>query len=250
MSLSVASGGIGLALTTQLMVRSPSSDNQGISYHVLLCARSPEKGAAALSQLKSRGLSGSVELLHLDVCDDATIYAAADYVSRTHGRLDVLVNNAAVGGRYTNEPHHLRAELREAFDTNATGPAVIVAAFEHLLAKAQKPRIVNIASGAGSIGRRLDPTTPHYKASVVPYRASKAALNMITACQHVEYSPRGWKVFLYNPGFTVSAATPDNTLEKGAKPAEEAVLPVVDIIEGRRDGDEGKLLHATGSYPW
>jgi NAD(P)-dependent dehydrogenase (short-subunit alcohol dehydrogenase family) len=42
----------------------------------------------------------------------------------------------------------------------------------------------------------------------VPYRTSKAALNMLTACQDYEYGPKGWKVFCFCPGFTESNLGP------------------------------------------
>lgn len=51
---------------------------------------------------------------------------------------------------------------------------------------------------------RLDSSNPHQKMKVVPYRASKAALNMVTACQAYEYGERGWVVVAFCPGFTAS----------------------------------------------
>ena len=46
-------------------------------YHVLIGARSSDKGNAAVSQLQSKNLPGTCELLHLDQTDDASIAAAA-----------------------------------------------------------------------------------------------------------------------------------------------------------------------------
>ncbi|KAL8843647.1 MAG: hypothetical protein Q9170_000151, partial [Blastenia crenularia] len=85
-------------------------------YHVLLGSRSIEKGNAAVTTLQSRNLSGSVELVRLDVTKDDTIEEAAKAVERNHGRLDILVNNAAIAS--IEGP--LRKQMREAFDTNAT----------------------------------------------------------------------------------------------------------------------------------
>ena len=215
-------------------------------YHVLVGSRSTEKGDAAVQDLQSRNLPGSAEMLPIDVTNDDTINRAAATVEREHGKLDWLVNNAAVASQTPT----LRQQLREEFDTNATGPAVIAGAFLPLLQKSSSsPRIVNVSSGAGSINRRLDPSSALYKMHGVQYRASKAALNMITACQYVEYGP-GIKVFAYDPGFTQSNLSSHNTAANGAKSATEAVMPLIDVLEGKRDDEAGGFLHNTGSYPW
>lgn len=217
------------------------------SYHVLMGSRSLERGNAAVKELQSRNLPGSVEMVPIDVTNDDTIERAVTTIQRDHGKLDMLVNNAGIGA--LTPP--LRQQMREAFDTNATGPAVVTSAFAPLLQKSTaSPRIVNISSGMGSINRRLDPSSPVYKLQGIQYRASKAALSMVTACQFVEYGPAGIKVFAYDPGFTQSNLGPWNTAENGAKPASEAVMPLIDVLEGRRDDETGKLLHNTGIYPW
>lgn len=236
-----ANGGIGFELAAQLMAKG--------SYHVLLGSRSSEKGNVALKELQSRNLSGSAEMLLIDVTKDDTIESAATTVQRNHGRLDMLVNNAAISAM--SPP--LRQQMRDAFDTNAIGPAIVTEAFAALLKKSTAlppPRIVNVSSGAGSITRRLDTSSPMYKVQQMQYRASKAALHMVTACQFAEYGDAGIKVFAYDPGFTQSNLGPHNKAENGAKPASEAVMPLIDVLEGKRDDEAGKLLHNTGVYPW
>ncbi|MCJ1473529.1 hypothetical protein MMC13_002180 [Lambiella insularis] len=234
-----ANGGIGFELAAQLMAKG--------SYHVLLGSRSLEKGNAAVKELQSRNLPGSVEMISIDVTNDDTIERAAATVEGNHGKLDMLVNNAAIAP--PNPP--LRQQMRDAFDTNAIGPTIMTLAFAPLLQKSTaSPRIVNISSGAGSINRRLDASSALYKFQEYPYRASKAALSMVTANQWVEYGPKGIKVFAYDPGFTQSKLSSHNTAEHGAKPASEAVMPLIDVLEGKRDDEAGKLLHNTGVYPW
>lgn len=98
-----------------------------------------------------------------------------------------------------------------------------------------------------------------YKIQAVPYRASKVAMNMISVCQYVEYgldfqapeaASGGMKVFTYDPGFTVSNLSEANTKENGARSAEETVLSLMDVVEGKRDTDVGKFIHNSGEYPW
>lgn len=113
-------------------------------------------------------------------------------------------------------------------------------------------RIVNVTSGAGSISLRLDASTHTYQQKVVAYRASKAALNMLTACQAVEYGPRGWKVFAFCPGYTASSLSELNRVEQGAKPTSEGARPIVDILRGLRDEEHGGFLNSVPGvgYSW
>lgn len=253
-----ANGGIGFELASQLL-----SD---ASKHVLLGSRSAAKGEAAVKDLQSRRKPGTVELLQLDVTSSESITAAAKTVESKHNRyasldlvmavsdvltnvtrLDALVNNAAIG----IPPGSPAQQMAQAFQTNATGPMLMVDAFAPLLKRSSgKPRIVSVTSGAGSIAKRLDPTSSAANLKAVPYRASKAAMNMITATQVVEYGADGFKIFSFCPGFTVSNLGPQNKMESGAKPTSEGAAPIVQILNGERDAEHGKFLHATGQYPW
>ncbi|KAH7402725.1 hypothetical protein BKA66DRAFT_507610 [Pyrenochaeta sp. MPI-SDFR-AT-0127] len=237
-----ANGGIGFEIAAQLLAQKTN--------FVLLGSRSLEKGQAAVSDLTERNLPGKVELVHIDVDSEGSIYEAAKTVGEKYGRIDALVNNAAITGETpTNAP--LSQRLSAAFLTNATGPAIVVEAFAGLLQQSQStPRIVNVSSGAGSIAMRLDDTNPHQKMKAVPYRASKAALNMITACQAYEYGSLGWKVFCICPGFTVSQLSDMNKAELGAQPTSEGAAPIVSVLEGKRDAEHGGFLKADGQWPW
>ncbi|KAF2848573.1 putative short-chain dehydrogenase [Plenodomus tracheiphilus IPT5] len=223
-----ATSGIGLELVTQLL-----SD---ATKHVLLGSRSVEKGTTAVKDLASRSLPGSIELLQIDVSNEDSITAAAKEVEARHGRLDALVNNAGIAD--SNETSMFQ-KLNTVFRTNAAGPYATVEAFAPLLSKSTTtPRIVNVSSGAGSIGLRLDPKDAFYKMKQDQYRVSKAALNMVTACQITEYQSKGWKVFAYCPGWTAT------------KPTSEGASPIVKMLNGGRDAEAGKFLTHGGEYPW
>lgn len=235
--VSLANSGIGFELTAQLLAK---------GHHVLMGSRSADKGNAALKDLQSRKLPGTAEMLQLDMTDDDTINRVASTVEERHGKLDILVNNAAVAV----PPGSERDQLRLAFDTNATGPYILTKALTSLLQKSSGARVINVSSGIGSIGRKLDPSSPFHRVSGVQYRASKTALNMVTACQFVELGDMGIKVFLYDPGFTISNLGPHNNAESGARSAEESVRPLMDVLEGKRDSECGVFLHNTGTWPW
>ncbi|KAH8731928.1 hypothetical protein GQ44DRAFT_755291 [Phaeosphaeriaceae sp. PMI808] len=254
-----ANSGIGFEIAHQFLARG--------TCHVLLSARSSQNGNAAIEDLKSRSLPGSIEFLHLDVQSDEHIASAASYIKSTYGKLDVLINNAAVALVSGSTEREM---LQTSFDINATGPYLLTKALIPLLRKSSDPRIVNISSGAGSIGRRLFPDSPMYKIQGVPYRASKIAFNMITACLYVEYGlgieqvdgdkreveagadgeKKTMKVFAYDPGFTVSNLGKHNKAEFGARSAEDTVKSIMEVVDGKRDGEVGKFIHNTGEYPW
>lgn len=163
--------------------------------------------------------------------------------------LDALVNNAAIA--YGNASDTIFNRLNAVLCTNAVGAYATVEAFEPLLRKSSTtPRIINVTSGAGSLTRRLEPGTPFYNVKEPQYRVSKAAMNMMTACQMVDYKEDGWKVFLYCPGFCESNLGPHNKASNGAKPASEGARPMVDMLNGKRDDEDGKYLHYGGEYPW
>ena len=127
----------------------------------------------------------------------------------------------------------------------------MVDAFAPLLKKSLNiPRVVNVTSGAGSISMRLDPQAMGYAMKSVEYRAGKAALNMISACQAIEHGGEKFKLYLFCPGFTVSNLGPYNKKEHSAKPTSEGAEPIVGILRGERDEEHGGFLHADGQYPW
>ncbi|KAF2640387.1 NAD(P)-binding protein [Massarina eburnea CBS 473.64] len=234
-----ANSGIGFELAAQLLADA--------SKHILLGSRTVAKGEKAVQELQSKNLPGTVEFLQIDVSKEESINAAAKHVEEKHGRLDVLVNNAAIA---LSEGTPFTA-LVEVFTTNAAGPHATVIAFESLLVKSpHTPRIINVSSGAGSISRRLDKSNSFYAMKVEPYRVSKAALNMVSACQHAEYEERGWKVFVYCPGYTVSNLSNHNTAAAGAKPTSEGTEPIVGMVNGDRDAEAGRFLRIGGEWEW
>ena len=111
--------------------------------------------------------------VELDVSDPASVDRAAERVAADSGRLDVLVNNAAIGGSYTDSAADSDlGEAHEILETNLFGAWRLSQALLHLLREAADARIVNISSGAG----QLEDMHGGYPA----YRISKAGLNALT----------------------------------------------------------------------
>jgi NAD(P)-dependent dehydrogenase (short-subunit alcohol dehydrogenase family) len=221
-------------------------------YHILLGCRSLEKGKKALHELCAGSPLSTVSLLQLDVTSSVSIQAAAQYISENHGCLDVLVSNAGITS--TAEP--LINQLRDTFDTNTFGPAVLMEAMTPLLQKSHEPRVIFVSSELGSLNRRADRNYIYDAIDAMAYRMSKAGLNMLALC-HAK-SSESWenpaRVWCYDPGFCVTDLTGpqdrQNREKLGARSSEEGAQGLIPIIEGHKDFQAGKMVNDSGTLPW
>ena len=193
--------GIGLEVSRQLARR---------GFDVVLTARDLRKAGAAAEGLKEQGLK--VVSAALDVTDARSVEEAARFVAERFGRLDVLVNNAAI--LYDHWQRAESADLdtaREAFETNTLGPWRVAQAFLPLLRKSQHPRIVNVSSESGSLSS-MGGGTP-------AYGVSKAALNALTRKLADELRPSSILVNSVCPGWVATemgGPGAPRTVEEGA----------------------------------
>lgn len=164
-----AAKGIGLA-TAEGLAR------QGMK--VWLSARDERKVREAARGLQERGLA--VVPLVLDVTDDAQAASAVAAIEREDGRLDVLVNNAAVLLDEGRRAVDLDVEtLRTTLETNLFGPLRLCRTVLPGMRRRRHGRIVNVSSTAGSFADMSAPGAfDDFDASA--YSVSKAALNALT----------------------------------------------------------------------
>lgn len=223
-----------------------------------MAGRSLSKLDAALNDLKSsfsEELKGTLSTIQLDVTDDASITKAVEHITQTYGRLDALVNNAAIGG--LNIPD-IRTEYSLLLETNVTGPAVVAAAFRPLLLKSANPYSVYVSSGARTLPRNaMQKTAEHAQIgnrSYGGYQVSKAALNMLAVLEARDFWDQGLKVFAMSPGFVISNLRGEGEEAKtgwgkAGNPEESGKL-LLSIIMGERDKDVGCLVHKDGVFAW
>lgn len=215
-------------------------------HHVILAARDPDKGAAAVAKLAAEGLRA--EAIELDVTSDASIARAVAQVSERHGKLDTLINNAgvAIEGWGTTASQTPIAQWHTIFATNVFAVAAVTQAFLPLLHKSDAGRIVNVSSILGSITLHADPASPIYDFKSVAYDSSKAALNQYTV--HLAHELRGTNIKINSghPGWVKTDlggdAAPMEVTDGAKTNVWLATLP--------DDGPTGGFFHFQERLPW
>lgn len=218
-----------------------------------MACRSEDKAIAAMSDIEALNPKGSMSALQLDVTDARSISDAATRVQQQFGRIDVLVNNAAVSGFAGSD---LRTRFHLCLDTNVTGPAMVSEMFRPLLLKSANAYSIYVGTGARSLVRNATQKTSAH-ANIQnghAYQVSKAALNMLAVLEWRDYGPEGLKVFVLSPGFVRSNLRgPDEEARSGwgmAGDPEDSGKLLLSVVQGERDADVGKLIHKDGVYEW
>lgn len=174
------------------------------AFHVTIGSRSLEKAKAAQAKIGTLSPKGSLSDVLLDVTSKTSIEEAARHIRQHHDQLDVLVENAGVGGIGIEDVY---SQFRYVLDTNVIGPAVVAAAFRPLLLASTNPYSIYVSSGARTLVRNLIQKPPHGKAfgdGGNAYQVSKVALNMLAVLQARDYGDQGLKVFALSPRFVKS----------------------------------------------
>lgn len=197
-----ANRGIGKEIARQLALN---------NVFVILTARDPVKGQHSVDELKSAGLD--VEFQSLDMDSEESMIRLADYVQNQYGRLDILINNAALGGGGDSLRVPMK-EFRRTFETNFFGPLRLSQLLVPLLRKSESGRIINISSGMGALNRM--------GGGDAAYRISKTALNSLTAVMAADLSGTPIKVNTMCPGWVrtdMGGSSAPRSVEKGAETA-------------------------------
>lgn len=223
-----ANKGLGYEAARQLLA---------LGHTVYIGARSAERGEAAASI--------GAHFVHLDVTDDALVAAALRTIAEREGRLDVLVNNAGIGGSTMGAVGLTGPDALAVFNTNAVGTIRVTQAALPLLRKSANPLVVNLSSGLGSFGDAAALKNQGPAHAFVVYGASKAAVSMITV-QYAKALPE-IKFNAVEPGYTATDLTA--ALGGGQSPAEGARI-VVRLATLGKDGPTGTFSSMDGEFPW
>ena len=160
--------------------------------------RSLDKGEKLMAMAGAADVA--VHPLVCDVTDTDSVNRAAAEVTDAAGQIDVLVNNAGVGGNGVTEETSI-AYYQEIMDVNLYGPIRGIQAVLPQMRARQSGCIINVSSIAGVIAAIAQS----------PYVASKWALEGLTEGLAQEVAAHGIRVALIEPGLVKTAILPKNT---------------------------------------
>jgi NAD(P)-dependent dehydrogenase (short-subunit alcohol dehydrogenase family) len=223
-----ANRGIGLEVTRQLAQR---------GFVVVLGSRDLAKGESAAQNLSQQGLANILPR-QLDVADTESVTRLAIQVETELGRVDVLVNNAAI--LYDTWQRAIGADLevvREAFETNTLGAWRMCQAFIGLMRRHRYGRIVNVSSEAGSLAS-MGSGTP-------AYNLSKAGLNALTRMLAADLVGSGILVNAVCPGWVAT-----DMGGRGGRPVTEGAAGIVWAATLPDNGPSGGFFRDGQPLPW
>ena len=176
----VTGGGTGIGLgISQLLA--------GLGAHVVLASRKAEHVEAAAAQLRAAG--GAASGLTVDVRDPERVRALVEQVANEHGRIDLLVNNAA--GNFYAPSESLSANAwKSVLEIDLYGTFYCSQAVMPVMRQAGGGRIVSISM------------TLHYRGwpMMAHATAAKAGVDALTRTLAVEWAPHGIRVNAIAPG--------------------------------------------------
>ncbi|MCI2946875.1 NAD(P)-dependent dehydrogenase (short-subunit alcohol dehydrogenase family) [Staphylococcus caledonicus] len=208
-------------------------------HKVYIGSRNEERGREAAEQL-------GVEVVQLDVTDDASVEKAFNTIKENEGHLDVLINNAGISGGFKKPADLTANDVQDVYNTNVFGIVRMMNTFIPLLEQSEQPVVVNVSSGLGSFGMVTNPETQESKVNSLAYCSSKSAVTMMTV-QYAKSLPH-IQINAADPGSTNTDLVGD--FSNNSKPASEGVISIVKLATIDKDGPTGTFIDANGTLPW
>lgn len=208
-------------------------------FTVLLTARNPDKGNETANKLADKeGLD--VIFYLLDVTNKDHINTMSKQIEQQFGRLDALVNNAAI--HYDPWQYAIDADLNlveQAMVINVYGTWMLCQAFIPIMKRNGYGRIVNVSSLGGSL---------HYmhEGGAPAYSISKAALNVLTRKLAAELQGTDILVNSIDPGWLAT-----DMGGPGGGPVQEGTRGIIWAATLPGDGPSGGFFYGHGKpVPW
>jgi NAD(P)-dependent dehydrogenase (short-subunit alcohol dehydrogenase family) len=157
---------------------------------VIVSGRDPGRGDAVVTDIRAAG--GRAEFVAADLgAGGERVRALADgALKAAGGRIDILVNNAAVWSLPAPTAEITEEALLESYRTNVVAPFLLTGALVPAMAQRREGAVVNIGSINGLIGGD--------KSAI--YSSTKAAVHSLTKSWAAEYGPLGVRVNAVAPG--------------------------------------------------
>ncbi len=180
-----------------------------------------ESGATVvITDIVDRGIGEDLSFTPCDLRHQEEIFGMVRQVVDRYGRIDVLVNNAAIGLRKpaietTGE------EWDEVLRVNVTGTFLTCREVGRVMMNQKKGRIINIGSNYGSIG----------VSAFSAYGVSKAAVIHLSRVLAVEWATNGIRVNTLSPSATRTERTKDRLDDPALRAHYEHLFPVGRVLE-------------------
>ncbi|MFF5081871.1 SDR family oxidoreductase [Actinoplanes sp. NPDC000266] len=229
--------------------------NKGIGYEIAaglaargfavgVGARDQQRRDAAVEKLRAAG--ADVFGVPLDVTDDASVTAAGALIEDRAGRLDVLVNNAAITGGWEQAPTETDvAIVRKVVETNVIGVIRVTDAMLPLLRRSASPRVVMMSSAVGSLTRQAGPGGETGPLSMA-YAPSKTFLNAVTLQYAKALRDTPVLVNMACPGFVAT----DLNGFRGHRTPEQGAATALRLATLPDGGPTGAFFEDAGLVPW
>ncbi|MFB2836807.1 SDR family oxidoreductase [Floridanema evergladense] len=207
---------------------------------VILTSRDEFKGKAAAEKLESEGLE--VSSYPLDVTNAESVEKLAQFIRDRFGKLDILVNNAAIALDFSAEGSTVFqakvSTIQQTIKTNLYGPLLLCQALIPLMQINNYGRVVNVSSGAGQL--------QEMKSGYPAYRMSKTALNSLTKMFAYELEGTNILVNSVCPGWVktdMGGPNAPRTTEQGA----DTIVWLATLPD---DGLTGGFFRDRQPIPW
>ncbi|KAF3906472.1 C-factor [Dactylellina cionopaga] len=257
-----ASRGLGLAFVEHV-AQSPSN----VIYALV---RNPDSSPKLTALAES---NPNIHILKADITSPTELAEAASFVAKTTGKLDVLIENAAlIFGDvaaygpldFAGHPEETTA-FEQALTLSMTANVVSVVhttnAFIDLIRKGDLKKIVVLSTGIADV-----PAILRYEvAGNIPYAASKAAVNVVVAKYATQLKKDGITIVAMSPGLVQTGANEEtaNLLESfaqlfkkhhpeyaGILSPSESVSKIFKVVDGLTVADGGRFLSQNGNQEW
>ena len=186
----VTGGGSGIGRAVALALAAEGAN-------VSICGRRREPLEATLALIEANGGTGIA--IPADVSDDGQVEGLVDETSDALGPIDILVNNAAIGGGGAIHEHSVEV-WDHVLDVNLRGPFLLARAVLPGMRGRKRGHLVNISSESGL----------EYYAGVGAYGVGKHALNALSEYIQRENQDFGIRVDTICPGMVVTEMTEDS----------------------------------------
>ena len=217
-----ANRGIGLEL---------AKEYKNLNFNVIGTSRNP------LSSISLQEEIGLENILPLDISDSNSIEEFCDSITKkTKSKIDIFINNAGSRGEKGRIEIPDQKVMLDTINTNAIGPTILIKSLKSIL---EKSKIAIITSGMGSINKTMS--------GDLPYRISKAAVNMAGRNLHMEFKKQKSIILLIHPGWVQT----DMGGENADISAQVSAKGIINVLSDAKQDNSGTFIDYKGdNIPW